>query len=90
MDNATRIVLPGDSVDPTALLPLRPPTTSAAAAGLAFETAVGRNGRLWVNSGDARTTVLVGRAVTATDAQNLDARQQQALVRTLVRGGGGS
>lgn len=58
--------------------------------GLSFETAVGRNGRLWVNSEDgARTVVLVGRAITATDAQNLDVRQQRALVKKLVRGGSG-
>ncbi|CAK7246430.1 MAG: exosome non-catalytic core subunit rrp40 [Sporothrix thermara] len=55
--------------------------------GLSFETAVGRNGRLWVNSEDTRTVVLVGRAITATDEQNLDARQQRALVKKLVKGG---
>ncbi len=56
--------------------------------GLSFETAVGRNGRLWVNSADTRTVVLVGRAITATDTQNLDVRQQRALVQKLVRSGG--
>lgn len=55
--------------------------------GLSFETAVGRNGRLWVNSDNTRTVVLVGRAITATDAQNLDVQQQRALVKKLVRGG---
>ncbi|CAK7272141.1 exosome non-catalytic core subunit rrp40 [Sporothrix epigloea] len=55
--------------------------------GLSFETAVGRNGRLWVNSQDTRTMVLVGRAILATDEQNLDAKQQQALVKKLVKGG---
>ncbi|EFX01648.1 exosome complex exonuclease [Grosmannia clavigera kw1407] len=81
--------------------------------GLAFETAVGRNGRLWVRSAtatatatatadnkqqkqqkqnssrnDSHTVILVGRAVTATDAGNLDPAQQRALVRKFVRGGG--
>ncbi|KIH87426.1 exosome complex component RRP40 [Sporothrix brasiliensis 5110] len=56
--------------------------------GLSFETAVGRNGRLWVNSESTRTVVLVGRAITATDAQNLDVQQQRALVKKLVRSSG--
>lgn len=56
--------------------------------GLSFETAVGRNGRLWVNSDNTRTVVLVGRAITATDSQNLDVQQQRALVKKLVRGSG--
>lgn len=58
------------------------------AEGLAFETAVGRNGRLWVNSDDTRTVVLVGRAIAATDEQNLSVPQQRALVKKLVKGGG--
>ena len=55
------------------------------AAGLAFETAVGRNGKMWVNSKDTRTVLLVGRAVQETDAKKLDVEQQKKLVRRLVK-----
>ncbi|CAJ2503677.1 Uu.00g110710.m01.CDS01 [Anthostomella pinea] len=54
-------------------------------AGLAFETAVGRNGKMWVNSESTKTVLLVGRAVQETDEKNLDAEQQKKLVRKLVK-----
>ncbi|KAH8886731.1 hypothetical protein GQ53DRAFT_694213 [Thozetella sp. PMI_491] len=53
--------------------------------GLTFETAVGRNGKVWVNSESARTVVLVGRALQETDEGNLTAEQQRKLVRRLVK-----
>ncbi|XDG07460.1 hypothetical protein ABKA04_007075 [Annulohypoxylon sp. FPYF3050] len=55
------------------------------AAGLAFETAVGRNGKIWVNSEKFKTVLAVGRAVKETDEKNLTIEQQKKLVRKLVK-----
>ncbi|KAK3365185.1 hypothetical protein B0T24DRAFT_652299 [Lasiosphaeria ovina] len=55
------------------------------AEGLAFETAVGRNGRVWVGSDSPKTIVLVGRALRETDEGRLDVEQQRKLVKRLVR-----
>ncbi|KAI1744639.1 hypothetical protein F4680DRAFT_232206 [Xylaria scruposa] len=54
-------------------------------AGLAFETAVGRNGKLWVNSDSVKTVLIVGRAVQGTDENKLSVEQQKKLVRKLVK-----
>ncbi|OTB07379.1 hypothetical protein M426DRAFT_250351 [Hypoxylon sp. CI-4A] len=54
-------------------------------AGLAFETAVGRNGKIWVNSENVKTVLAVGRAVKETDEKNLSVDQQKKLVRKLVK-----
>lgn len=54
-------------------------------AGLAFETAVGRNGKIWVNSENTKTVLAVGRAVKETDENNLGVEQQKKLVRKLVK-----
>jgi len=54
-------------------------------AGLAFETAVGRNGKLWVNSESVKTVLIVGRAVKETDENKLGVEQQKKLVRKLVK-----
>ncbi|KAI0475881.1 hypothetical protein GGR56DRAFT_665773 [Xylariaceae sp. FL0804] len=55
------------------------------AAGLAFETAVGRNGRMWVNSESIKTVLVVGRAVRETDEKNLSVEQQRKLARRLIK-----
>ncbi|KAI0019674.1 hypothetical protein F4780DRAFT_771090 [Xylariomycetidae sp. FL0641] len=55
------------------------------AAGLAFETAVGRNGKIWVNSESTKTVLIVGRAVKETDEKKLSIEQQKKLVRRLVK-----
>ncbi|KAK0729907.1 hypothetical protein B0H67DRAFT_526317 [Lasiosphaeris hirsuta] len=55
------------------------------AEGLAFETAVGRNGRVWVSSDSLKTVVLVGRALTETDEKGLGVEQQRKLVKKLIR-----
>ncbi|KAI0130185.1 hypothetical protein BJ170DRAFT_305686 [Xylariales sp. AK1849] len=54
-------------------------------AGLAFETAVGRNGKMWVNSESIQAVLVVGRAVRETDEMNLNLEQQKKLVRKLVK-----
>ncbi|KAL2149814.1 hypothetical protein VTH82DRAFT_7490 [Thermothelomyces myriococcoides] len=53
--------------------------------GLAFETAVGRNGKVWVGSGTPRTVVLVGKALQETDRAGLGIEGQRRLVKKLVR-----
>ncbi|KAI1500617.1 hypothetical protein F5X99DRAFT_230690 [Biscogniauxia marginata] len=55
------------------------------AAGLAFETAVGRNGKVWVNSESVKTVLVVGRAIQETDENNLTVEQQKKLVRKLIK-----
>lgn len=58
----------------------------AGEGGLAFETAVGRNGRVWVGSEDVATVVLVGRVLREIDEARLDAAGQKKLVKRLLRG----
>ncbi|KAK3395483.1 hypothetical protein B0T20DRAFT_443128 [Sordaria brevicollis] len=53
--------------------------------GLGFEIAVGRNGKVWVNSESTKTVVLVGRALRETDEKNLGVEAQRKLVKKLVR-----
>ncbi|KAL8413299.1 hypothetical protein RB594_004785 [Gaeumannomyces avenae] len=53
--------------------------------GLAFETAVGRNGRVWVASDSLPTLVLVGRALAEVDEGGLDVAAQRKLVRRLIK-----
>ena len=52
---------------------------------VAFEVAVGRNGRIWVNSGSVKETLLVGRAVQETDRERLGVEEQRKLVRRLSK-----
>lgn len=53
---------------------------------VAFEVAVGRNGRVWVRSGGVRETLVVGRAVQETDREGLGVEGQGRLVKRLLRG----
>lgn len=53
---------------------------------LAFEVAVGRNGKFWVKSGGVRETLLVGRALQETDRESLGVEGQRKLVKKLLRG----
>ncbi|KAA8903031.1 hypothetical protein FN846DRAFT_908269 [Sphaerosporella brunnea] len=46
---------------------------------LAFECAVGRNGKVWIDSEDVKTTLLVGRCIIASETMTADE------VRELVR-----
>lgn len=56
-----------------------------AGAGLQFETATGRNGRVWVSSEQTTTVIAVGRAVQETDRGNLGMEEQKKLVRRLIK-----
>jgi len=52
---------------------------------VAFEIAVGRNGKVWVKSKGVRETLLVGRALQETDRDGLGLEEQGKLVRKLLR-----
>jgi len=52
---------------------------------LGFEVAVGRNGRVWVDSGSVAETLLVGRALMETDDRRVDLEGQKKLVGKLLR-----
>lgn len=70
---------------------LKPKTTDLVvleelgATGAAFETAVGRNGKIWVNSESVKIIIAVGRAIQETDEHGLTAEQQKKLVRSLIQ-----
>ncbi|KAK3901034.1 hypothetical protein C8A05DRAFT_35297 [Staphylotrichum tortipilum] len=53
--------------------------------GLSFETAVGRNGRVWVGSESAATVIVVGRALQETDRNGLGMEGQRRFVKKLLR-----
>ncbi|KAK4229915.1 putative exosome complex exonuclease RRP40 [Podospora fimiseda] len=52
---------------------------------LSFETAVGRNGKVWIGSEDIKTVVIVGRALKETDEKKLGVEAQRKLVRKLIK-----
>lgn len=54
-------------------------------AKIPFEVAVGRNGLVWVNAGDTKAVLLVGRALQEVDAEGLGIEEQQKLVRRMLR-----
>jgi exosome complex component RRP40 len=52
---------------------------------LGFEVAVGRNGVLWVDGGNVKTTLAVGRAVQEVDELALGPRGQKKVVDKVLR-----
>ena len=52
---------------------------------IAFEVAVGRNGKLWVKSNGVKETLLVGTALQETDQGRLGVDEQGKLVKKLLR-----
>ena len=52
---------------------------------LPFEIAIGRNGKVWVNSGGVKEILLVGKALQETDSKGLDLELQKKLVRKLFQ-----
>lgn len=50
-----------------------------------FEVAIGRNGYIWVDAGEVKRTILIGRSLTETDEQNLTIEAQEKLVKKLSR-----
>lgn len=53
--------------------------------GHRFEIAVGRNGRVWVDSERRRLTLSIGRALQETDRRELSVVEQSQLVRQLCK-----
>lgn len=51
-----------------------------------FEVAVGRNGKIWVNSAGTKGTLSIGKALQETDEQSLGIDEQKKLVRRLLKG----
>ncbi|KAL8795141.1 MAG: hypothetical protein Q9182_007561 [Xanthomendoza sp. 2 TL-2023] len=52
---------------------------------LAFEIAVGRNGKVWVKAKGVKETLLVGKALQNTDREGLGMDEQRKLVKKLLR-----
>ena len=50
-----------------------------------FEVAIGRNGRIWVEAGDVKRTLAIGRAIVETDRGRLGLEEQRKMVRKLLR-----
>jgi exosome complex component RRP40 len=55
------------------------------ALGVAFEIAVGRNGKLWVNSKTVKATIAIGKAVQEIDSRRLGVEEQKKMARKLAR-----
>ncbi|EPQ66912.1 Bgt-5282 [Blumeria graminis f. sp. tritici] len=55
------------------------------AASIAFEIAVGRNGKLWVDSKSVQTTLGIGKAIQEIDAKYLSVEQQKKLARKIIK-----
>ena len=53
---------------------------------IAFEIAVGKNGKIWINSGSVKETLIVGRALQETDRHILLVEEQKKLVKKLQKG----
>ena len=53
---------------------------------VAFEIAVGRNGKIWVKGTGIRQTLIVGNAIQTTDSESLGVGEQKKLARKLLRG----
>lgn len=50
-----------------------------------FEVAVGRNGRVWVDSGSVKTTITVGRLLQSADEEKWDVERQRKEVKKALR-----
>ncbi|MCJ1357800.1 MAG: exosome non-catalytic core subunit rrp40 [Icmadophila ericetorum] len=50
-----------------------------------FEIAVGRNGKVWVNSGGAKEILMIGKALQETDRRALGLEDQRKLVRASLK-----
>lgn len=54
-------------------------------AGVPFEIAVGRNGRVWVDSKSVKMTLAIGKAIRDTDDKSLTVEEQKKLAKKLAR-----
>lgn len=53
---------------------------------MGFEIAIGRNGFLWVDGGNVKATLAVGRAVQEVDEQALGEKGQKKIVERVLKG----
>lgn len=52
---------------------------------LAFEVAIGRNGKVWIDSGSIKETVAIGRTLREADELNLSLDAQKKLVKKVLK-----
>ncbi|CAK3773066.1 related to involved in ribosomal RNA processing, component of the exosome complex responsible for 3` end [Lecanosticta acicola] len=52
-----------------------------------FEVAVGRNGRVWIDSGSVKETVWIGRLLREADEKGLGVEEQRKLVKKALKDG---
>lgn len=76
---ARRLLLPRQREDGAVMV------LEGIAEQVAFEVAVGRNGRVWVCAGNVREVLIVGKALQETDNLGLGIQAQERLVRKLLR-----
>ncbi|WPH01637.1 Hypothetical protein R9X50_00448700 [Acrodontium crateriforme] len=50
-----------------------------------FEVAVGRNGKVWINSSSVKETVMIGRLLTTADEEHWDVEQQKKAVKKALQ-----
>ncbi|KAF2724678.1 exosome complex exonuclease-like protein Rrp40 [Polychaeton citri CBS 116435] len=50
-----------------------------------FEVAVGRNGRVWVDSGSIKTTIGIGQLLRQVDEQGLSIEDQKKLIKRMAK-----
>ncbi|KAI5364586.1 Putative exosome complex RNA-binding protein 1/RRP40/RRP4 [Septoria linicola] len=50
-----------------------------------FEVAVGRNGRVWIDSGSVKETVAIGRLLVSADEQGWEEEKQRSEVKRILR-----
>ena len=50
-----------------------------------FEVAVGRNGKVWIDSGSVRTTLMIGRLLGQADEAAWDMEEQKKAVRKALK-----
>lgn len=53
--------------------------------GLSFEVAVGRNSKIWINSGSIKTTIAIGRLLQDVDKGSLTLEEQEQMVKKFIR-----
>lgn len=50
-----------------------------------FEVAVGRNGKVWVNSGSVKETVVIGRLLKEVDESGMDVEEQKKAIKKALK-----
>jgi exosome complex component RRP40 len=54
-------------------------------AGVAFEIAVGRNGKVWVDSKSIKTTLAIGKLIQRTDQEGWVVEKQRIMARKVAK-----